>query len=118
MMNDFLKLEDKTRCPSCGYKHRVPVNGSCSGCGVRLFPTTDPDFRRFTEETGIRHFFAFHNIDGWKHADHFLISDAKPLHRNPSINPIPKNYGRKTTPGEVAGRGGKISKRKRERLLA
>ena len=118
MTEDFFRLLDPKRCPGCGFLGRYARNGMCLSCGVRLFPHTHNDFRAFEMAEGIRHWWAFDREHGWRHRDFFMVPDAKPLLRNPKINPLPKNYGRKTTPGEVAGRGGKISKRKRERLRA
>ena len=80
----------------------------------RFFAATGADIRH----GGMRAFFAFHRQQGWKHADHYLIERAKPNPRRIEIKSPPKDYGMTTTPGDIASRGGKISKQMRKALVA
>jgi hypothetical protein len=48
---------------------------------------------QFEEETGIRHWWAFHAHDGWKHRDHWMIKSVAPLMKKYEIPNLPKNYG-------------------------
>ena len=96
----------------------MPLRDFCPNekCCIRLFPHTNYMFNRYEDAGEIRHFYVWTN-DGWKHRDHFMEKIARPLTREISLPKLPANYGKHTTPGEVAKRGGVIKKQDRSKLL-
>lgn len=114
-MTDFIFLRDPCRCPSCGKKGDHPKNGFCGNCNTRLFSTVG-NFHQMEADGLLPHYWAFTKEDGWKHRDHFIVPGAKPQTRKLNLPEIPKNYGAHTTPGQIAKRGGRITKRMRSTL--
>jgi hypothetical protein len=100
-MTDYLLLKDPTRCPGCGYKGRFPRNGVCGTCGLRLFPSLEYDFAAFDRDTAMN-FWAFDRNRGWISRDHILIANAQPNKRTVNLPKLARDYGRHTTPDEVA----------------
>jgi hypothetical protein len=109
-MNDLLFLNDRNRCPVCFVRRNGSNDGSCHNCGVRLFPSVNYDFKRFEDETPIRFWWAYDVRSGWKHRDHFMVVNARLQERHQASIKLDKDYGRKTTPAEVAARGGKLER--------
>jgi hypothetical protein len=112
-MNDYLLLIDPKRCPGCGFLGRYRRNGLCGNCGLQLFPSLNYDFPRFAAEV-VCNFWAFDKDRGWVNRDHLLIHGAKPITRELNLPKLPKGYGTKTTPEQIARRGGKITKAQRK----
>lgn len=100
---NFVFLMNPLTCPFCRVK-RQNVTGFCHNCGVKLFSSTAYDFHKFEAETPIRNWWAFHKFDGWKFRDFYMIENAKPLCPIIKIDlkALDKNYGRQTTPSQVA----------------
>lgn len=96
---DFLLLTDPARCPKC-YARRLTCD-YCPACGIRLF-SKPIEFAAFETGTGIRNWWCWHPSDGWKHRDHWMVDTARPNHCQYQLPDLPKDYGRQTTPGEVA----------------
>ena len=107
-MSELLLLKDPCRCPACGQRRADPIRWKCISCGITLFSHTGYGFENFERETGCVYWWAFDKERGWMYRDHFIVKDAKPLPRDVALKPIPKDYGKHTTPGEVAARGGKL----------
>jgi hypothetical protein len=74
------------------------------------------DFHQMIADGLSRNFWCYTEDDGWKFSDFFLVPNAKPQHRVLDLKPLPKDYGKHTTPQQVAQRGGKLSKQQREAL--
>lgn len=113
-MSDYLYLTDKQRCPVC-FARRCFADGNCHNCGVRLFTSINIDFQKFEDETPIRLWWAWTPESGWKHRDHFMVQNARPNVRYSAPKIPDANYGRQTTPDQVAARGGKIRRTVRPR---
>jgi hypothetical protein len=101
-MSAYLLLLDPLKCPACRVRRRNNYTAPCHNCGVKLFASTENDFKSFEQEAGIMYWWSFHRTDGWKARDHYMVEDLKPLHRVYTPPKLDKNYGRQTTPGEVA----------------
>lgn len=116
MSEDYLRLKNPKQCPSCGHRGNYRKNGFCGKCNMRLFSTVG-DFHQM-EAMGLPPvYWAFTKDDGWKYRDHFIVHNAKPNPRTIKLAKLPDDYGKKSTPGEVAKRGGKITKRMRSQLF-
>ena len=112
-MSDYVLLLDRQICPACRVRRAHTHSGPCHNCGVPLFPQGCPDNpQKYEDETGIRYWWAFHRLDGWKARDHYMVPAAKPNSRVYKIPKLPKDYGRQITPAGVVGRSAK-SKRVR-----
>lgn len=108
-MSEKLLLLDRNVCPQCGARRNGKYEGSCHNCGTKLFPHILCDFHKFEDDGNVRHWWAFDVEHGWMHRDHFMVKSAKPQERYQKPVEIEKSYGRQTTPGEVAARGGKLN---------
>lgn len=115
-MGDYLLLQNPKACPSCGFTGQFRRSGFCGSCGTRLFPHLEYDFKTFAKEVS-QNFWAYCPVRGWLHRDHLIRECAKPTQRNIESKPIPAGYGTHTTPAEVASRGGRITKRRRQEML-
>ena len=105
-MSDYIFLTDKTRCPSCKVR-RSFISGNCHNCGTRLFNSIESDFHKFEAETGTVVWWAYHPAKGFVFRDHFMIPNAAPLVKRYEVDKIDRNYGRTTTPAEVAAKSAK-----------
>ncbi len=109
-MSEKLLLTDKNRCPQCGVRRIGSNSGLCHNCGTRLFPNILVDFQKYEDDGNVRHWWAFASKEkGWMHRDHFMVKTARPQERHAPPPKIEKNYGRHTTPGEVAAQGGRLN---------
>lgn len=100
---NYLFLTDVSICPACRCR-RGNHSGKCKNCGIQLFNSAEPDFNKYEADGNVPHWWAFHKFDGWKHRDHFMVEAAKPLHRKFVVPNLAKDYGKTTTPAEVAQR--------------
>ena len=116
MTDDYLRLTDPKRCPSCGHKGQFRKNGFCGNCATRLFSSVG-DFHQMEDQGLPPHYWTFTKEDGWKHRDHFIVHGARPNPRTIKLAKLPKDYGKRTTPSQVAGMGGKLTKAQRQKLL-
>lgn len=108
-MSNLLLLSHKNVCPQCFVRRNGEMDACCHNCGTRLFPSVNFDFQKYEDDGNVRHWWAFTNEAGWKHRDHFMVKSAKPQERYSPPPKIEKDYGRHTTPGEVAAQGGKLN---------
>jgi hypothetical protein len=109
-MSDYLLLRNPNSCPACGFTGRYPRNGVCASCGLRLFPSLNYNFQAFAAEV-CENFWAFDKSRGWVHRDHLLIRGTRPQQRALNLKPLPEDYGKHTTPAQVASRGGRTVKK-------
>jgi len=115
MSDDYLRLTDPKRCPSCGQKGQSRKNGFCGKCSTRLFSSVC-DFHQMEAQGLLPHYWAFTKDDGWKHRDHFIVHGAAPNPRTIALAKLDQNYGRHTTPQQVAQRGRKVTRRTQSAL--
>lgn len=57
------------------------------------------------------YWWAFDEIKGWVQRDHFMVENAEANHRFYKSPDLDTNYGRQTTPEEVATTGGRLKKK-------
>lgn len=105
-MSEYVLLTDQKVCPGCRAR-RSFLTGNCHNCGIKIFTTCPAQPQKFEDETGVRHWWAWHPIDGWKHRDHYMIEGIKPNHRVYKAPNLAKNYGKEITPGEITNRSAK-----------
>ena len=111
-MSDFILLQNKNTCPHCRVR-RSFSSANCFSCGTRLFTNLNGSFHAFEEETGIRYWWAWSEVNGWMHRDHLMIPDkARKLVKRYEVPKLDANYGKQTTPEKVAAMTGKKSKAK------
>lgn len=104
-MSDTLLLKNWKVCPRCR-RIAVPANlpAVCRCCNVMLFRQRHA-FELYAEQTGDREYYVFNTQLGWIHSTQ--IKDPQALSRDYKPPKLPDNYGKETTPEEIANRGRK-----------